>query len=190
MMALRRGFKTEANDIAREVRAELGLRSAAPLDPFELATHLEIPVIGMSELSGDARSAVNYFSIVDSSSFSAVTVFRGSLRVVIHNDTHSPGRQASNVCHETSHGLLLHSPTPAIDDRGCRDWDPQAEAEADWLCGALLVPDEAALNVVRRGLSISTAAQLYGVSNKMMKYRIGVTGARKRIQRMSGARSL
>ena len=100
MMALRRGFKTEANDIAREVRAELGLRSAAPLDPFELATHLEIPVIGMSELSGDARSAVNYFSIVDSSSFSAVTVFRGSLRVVIHNDTHSPGRQASNVCHE------------------------------------------------------------------------------------------
>lgn len=188
-MALRWGFKTEASDIAREVRTELGLLRSAPLDPWKLAEHLDIPVDGMSELSGDVRSAVAYFSVVDPSSFSAVTVFRGPRRIIVHNDTHSPGRQASNVCHETSHALLLHPPTPAIDDRGCRDWDPELEAEADWLCGALLVPEEATLSIVRRGMSISEAARAYGVSEKMMNFRTNVTAARTRIRRVSGTRS-
>ena len=43
MTALRRGFKTEANDIAREIRQELGLGLADPLDPWVLAAQLEIP---------------------------------------------------------------------------------------------------------------------------------------------------
>ena len=188
-MALRRGFKTEANDIAREVRADLGLRREAPLDPWELADQLDIPVNGMSELSADARSAVRYFRDVDPSSFSAVTVFRGFRRLIVHNDTHSQGRQASDVCHETSHALLLHPPTPAIDDKGRRDWDAEMEAEAECLSGTLLVPEEAALYIVRRGLPIPIAAEEYGVTPKMMDFRIAVTAARRRVQRMSGARS-
>jgi hypothetical protein len=42
---LRRGFKTEANDIAREIRGELGLRDVEPLDPWKLAAALEVRVI-------------------------------------------------------------------------------------------------------------------------------------------------
>src|SRR5438046_1606223 len=51
-MVLRRGFKTEANHIAREVRAELGLRFIDPLDPWALARHLEIQVVPLSSYAG------------------------------------------------------------------------------------------------------------------------------------------
>src|SRR5579859_3730759 len=42
---MRRGFKKEANEIALEIRAELGLGPRAPLDPWKLAQHLLIPLI-------------------------------------------------------------------------------------------------------------------------------------------------
>ena len=105
----------------------------------------------------------------------------------MHNNSHSPGRQASNVCHELAHGLLLHKPTPTFDDQGCRYWSKEVEDEANWLSGVLLVPDEAAISVVRRGIDPARAAYYYGVSAQMMKFRINVSGARKRVKRFSRA---
>ena len=64
-----------------------------------------------------------------------------------------------------------------------RAWDEDEEDEADWVAGALLVSDEAAVAIVRRGLSIRDASRLYGVSVRMMQFRINVTGARKRVER-------
>src|SRR6266542_3762268 len=87
----RSGFKTEANDLAREIRKELGLRLLDPLDPWRLADHLAIEVIPLSELVDDADGAVRYLLDVDPASFSAVTVFYGTERLIVHNDGHSPG---------------------------------------------------------------------------------------------------
>lgn len=182
-MAFRHGFKTEANETAREIRKELKLPAADALDPWKLAQYLEIPVMPLSAFSDSASRGVEYFTHGDQSAFSAVTVFSGSRRIIVHNDSHHPVRQASNLAHELSHGLLLHPPTPALDDRGCRDWDPDVESEADWLAGALLVTEEAALRIVRLGLSIPVAAAQYGVSEPMMRFRLNVTGAYKRVQR-------
>ena len=117
-----------------------------------------------------------------------MTIFNGSHRLIVHNDFHSQGRQASNICHELSHGLLLHPPTPIFDERGCRYWSKDIEDEANWLASTLLVPDAAAISVVRRGISIEDAAALYGVSKQMMNFRINVSGARKRVRRLSSWR--
>ena len=182
-MPLRRGFKSEANEIARITRAELGVGPANPIDPWQLADYLNVPVEPMSNLRDVAGPAVSYFSGVDSSSFSAVTVFSGSYRMIVHNDSHFPGRQKSNITHELSHALLLHPPAPAIDDKGCRIWNRDVEDEAEWLSGTLLVPEKAALRVVRWGLTIKEAAKIYGVTNKLMTFRINLTGARKRASR-------
>lgn len=181
-MALRRGFKAEANEIALEVRRELGLRPVDWLDPWALARHLEIPVHPIAALSQLAPSAWRHFSEVHPTVFSAVTVFDGLRRAIYHNDAHSPGRQASNLAHELAHGLLLHPPTPALDDRGCREWDQDIEDEATWLGGALLITEHAALSIVRRGLSLGQAATIYGVSEQMVGYRLNVTGARRRVR--------
>jgi Zn-dependent peptidase ImmA (M78 family) len=182
-MALRRGFKNEANEIAREVRKELGLRPVDRLDPWRLAGHLDIPVVPLSALEDTAPDGVRHFTAVEPGAFSAVTVFRGPTRLIVHNDSHTQGRQASNIAHELGHGLLLHPPAPALGDGGCREWDQILEEEANWLAGALLVSEEAAVLVVRRSLSLEEAATAYGVSEAMMRFRINVTGARKRVAR-------
>lgn len=180
-MPLRRGFKAEANDIAREVRAELGLAATDPLDPWRLAQHLDIPVHTLSSMRKYAPFAAYHFSCVDIDAFSAVTVFRGRERHIIHNDFHSRGRQASDLAHELAHGLLLHPPTPALNEVGSRNWDQTVEDEASWLGGALLISEEAALMVARKRWSLLQAALHYGVSEDMIRFRLNVTGAQKRI---------
>ncbi len=182
-MGLRRGFKSEADQIAREIRSELGLAPAACLDPWHLARHLEIPIVGLSEVADTAPNAARQFGIVDTAAFSAVTVFRGHVREIVHNDFHLPGRQASNVAHELSHGLLLHPPAPALNDLGLRDWDAALEEEANWLAGALLIPVEAAMFIARQGWSDELAAEKYKVSQRMVLFRMNVTAARRRVQR-------
>ena len=92
------------------------------------------------------------------------------------------GRQASNIAHELAHSLLWHEPAPAFDGDGMREWNAEQEEEAQWLAGALLISEEAALSIVRRKLSLDDAAQLYGTSVDMVRGRINVTGARKRAE--------
>lgn len=182
-MALRRGFKSETKVIAREIRAEMHLSPMAPLDPWALANHLEIPVITLSSMNESAPNAVHHFSLVNSSEFSAITIFSGPRRIIVYNDSHVKGRQASDIAHELSHGILLHTPKPALDVNGCRNWDEDMEDEADWLSGVLLISEEAAFNIAKKGLSLDDAATYYGVSKKMVTWRLGMTGAYKRLDR-------
>ena len=63
--------------------------------------------------------------------------------------------------------------------RKCISVGAAQEEEAQWLAGALLISDEAALSIVRRKLSLQDAAQLYGVSVDMIRGRMNVTGARR-----------
>jgi hypothetical protein len=172
---LRRGFKSKANAIALEVRGELGLKPYAPLNPFTLAEHLAIPVWPLALLE-EITAAIEHFKHNEPEAFSAITVFDGWKRTIVHNDTHSPVRQNSNIAHELAHCLLEHPPVEAFDAYGCRTLDPVIEAEAAWLGGTLLVPREAAVSVMRRRLSDVQAAGLYGVSQQMLIYRMNVTG--------------
>ena len=126
-MALRRGFKTEANALARALRSELGLLFKAPLNPWKLAEHLDIPVITLSEMRESAPGPVNYLSTLGNDEFSAVTVFDDTRRVILHNDNHTLGRQASDIAHEIAHGILLHSRHQAITSNGDRYWDAVME---------------------------------------------------------------
>jgi hypothetical protein len=59
-MALRRGFKSEANWLARNVRDELGIASHLPLCPWRLAELLGFPVISISEFAESEPDAVIY----------------------------------------------------------------------------------------------------------------------------------
>jgi Zn-dependent peptidase ImmA (M78 family) len=164
----------------------MGLSAMAPLDPWALAEHLEIPVMPLTSLSDAAPNAVRYFSSINSSEFSAMTVFLNrTRRVIVYNDAHSNGRQSSDVAHELSHGLLLHHPRPALNGQGCRNWNDDVEDEAQWLAGALLISEEAALSIAKRRLPLEQAATAYGVSEQMVRWRLAMTGAYKRLARTS-----
>lgn len=180
-MGLRYGFKTEANWYAREMRRELNVPVHGALCPWKLAEHLDFPVFPLSFYEAVEPNAVAYFrSRLGQREFSAITIFHGNKRLIVHNDAHEPDRQASNIAHELAHGLLLHPPKPPIDEHGSRHYNPLLEEEANWLGPALLVSDEAAVRVVRLGLTVPAAAALYKVSGPVMQMRINVSGARKR----------
>ena len=55
------------------------------------------------------------------------------------------------------------------------------EDEATRLAGALLVPEPATIEIVRKGISISAAADHFVVSGQMIQWRINMTGARQRV---------
>lgn len=187
-MALRRGFKTFAAQLAAETRTEFGIGMFDRLDTRALAQWLAIPVVDLSSFVQEAP-AVQHLLEVETGVFSAVTVFNGSRRTVVHNDGHRAERQASNICHELSHGLLQHPPTPAMDNSGCRVWNQDIEDEATWLAGCLLIPEPAALRIARSGTSPADASVHFGVSEQMVRYRLNATGAAIRVRReMQAAR--
>ena len=180
-MILRKGFKAEAARLAGEVRRELGLDPLERLEPRHLARHLEIPIMTLSDLSDESEDAT-YLLSEGSAAFSAVTVFKGHGRVIVHNDSHSKSRQNSNLAHELSHALLFHEPTPALDGiTGSRIWNPTNEAEADWLAGELLVTPAMALAVARSQLTHPEAMERFRVSSSMLKWRLNMTGSVKRV---------
>jgi Zn-dependent peptidase ImmA (M78 family) len=182
-MTLRRGFKTEANEHARELRAELGLASHAPLSPWALAAHVGIPVVRLSELASVEPAAVRYLTRSAPEVFSAATLFSGYRRLIIYNDAHHPRRQAADLAHELSHGLLGHLPTPILNELGCRQFNRIHEEEANWLGPALLISEEAALYIAEQRLTIDAAASIYAVSRDLIAMRLAVTGAQRRMQR-------
>jgi hypothetical protein len=188
-VALRRGFKTEANEYARELRAELDLAPHAPLCPWALAEHLGIPAMRLSELARVEPAAVQYLMRTAPDVFSAATLFSGYRRLIVYNDAHHRRRQAADLAHEISHGLLAHPPAPILDDIGCRQFNRTHEEEANWLGPALLISEEAALHIVEQRMAMTVAINTYGVSRDLIAMRIGVTGAQRRVERRAARNS-
>jgi Zn-dependent peptidase ImmA (M78 family) len=179
-MGFRHGFKAEANRIALRIRDRMGLGPTDPINPFEICTRYDILVIPLSDI--DPRSP---FLNGASSAFSAVTVPGGHETAIVHNDSHHPFRRRSNICHELAHCFLGHECTPPLTEAGERARDGGIEAEANFLAGALLIPNEAALHIVSTGL-VPTAQRLYGVSEPMLTYRLRVSGAHTIYRRKMG----
>lgn len=183
-MALRRGFKTEANTYAREVRTELGLASDAPLCPFMTADHLTVPIRKLSSFAAQLPEQTACLSRRGSrAGFSAMTACFERERVIIYNDYLPPTRSHADIMHEISHLMLLHPPHRLRSDTGGRHYDSELEDEANWLGPALLVSEEAALAIAQRGMTINQAAKIYKVSPGLMQMRLNVTAAMRRVAR-------
>ena len=185
MGKLRTGFAREAESIAEGVRRELGVGNIVKLDPHALAEYLEIPALSLNQLAQAGTrvpgidAAVEVLRGPEQSALSAVTVFAGTQRMIVYNDRHGPARQASDICHEIAHGLLLHAPSPALDDRGCRAWNTDVENEAAYLGGALLIPGKGARWIAKCGMNPALAAARFGCSHEMVNWRLNESGARR-----------
>ena len=58
-------------------------------------------------------------------------------------------------------------------------YDKEQEEEADWLAACLLLPRDALVLIMRRSLDAIEAAELYGVSRRMLTYRLAMTGVKR-----------
>ena len=176
-MALRRGFKSEAERIARDVRTELGMKAAQSVEPEVLAKLLGIEVRAGDELI--PRERFSELERIQPDSFSACTLRPSPDRlVVVYNPLSAQSRQRSDVAHELAHALLDHdlSRVERLGDVTFLSCDPTQEEEASWLSGCLLLPRTLLLAEVRRGSGAKDIAKKYGVSERMAQYRLDVTG--------------
>lgn len=181
-----RGFKTWCERYSTDTRKTLGLAGSAPLDTRALAKHLGVRVWMPNDVPGLSDDALDVLLRNDGktpSCWSAVTLVVQKKVVVILNASHSLARQASDLTHELSHRVLEHEAQEVdVTEEGImllRNYEKAQEEEADWLSGCLLLPREALLHIRRRGLADGEAVALYGVSMKMLTYRLARTGVNR-----------
>jgi hypothetical protein len=176
---MQRGFKSYAEGLAVEVRQEMGIPAHARLCAFELTKFLGIPTIGFSKLAPAAKEfgvTAKQLKALEKEVHGLCIPF-GPGRVILYNDNNLPARQQSDVAHEASHVLLRH-PLADIVSRAVSQRSKELEDEAAHLGGTLLLPLPAALHVLREGISLAAAAEVYGISIEMVTYRCNVSGAR------------
>lgn len=182
---MQRGFKSFAEALSIRVRAEMGIPAHGRLCAFELTEYLGVPTLGFSTLTAGAEQLG-----VTAKELQALTkevhglcIPYGAGRAILYNDSNQPARQQSDVAHEASHVLLGH-PFEGLATVGQRR--NELEAEAIHLGGALLIPLPAALHILRQRLPLDEAAERYGVSSEMVRYRCNASGARVIQQRADG----
>ncbi|MEQ9323397.1 MAG: ImmA/IrrE family metallo-endopeptidase [Polyangiaceae bacterium] len=156
-----------------------------PLDPRNLAQEMGIPVMSLRDLAGAGVSekSLRRFTHEAPGDFSALTVVLGEYRLIVENSAHFRGRRTNSVAHELSHVLLGHDPSRSTVCDGGRLWDRQQEGEADWLAGELLIPRKAALRIARNAIGDTAAAEHYGVSVPLVRWRLDHSGARIQARR-------
>jgi len=181
-----RGFKTWCEKYSTNKRKELGLAPSAPLDTIALAKNLGVRVWTPNDVPGLSAEALQVLLRNDGktpSCWSAVTLVVGSKVLVILNSAHSLARQASDLTHELAHRIRGHEAQEVdVTEDGLmllKSYDKQQEDEADWLSGCLLLPREALLAIRKCRMEDASAAAGYGVSIKMLTYRMAMTGVNR-----------
>lgn len=160
----------------------MNLLPSAPIDPWQLATHEQIKVCTPGDIPGLSETHIQTLLRNDGtpSCWSAVTLMVGARTLVILNSSHPRGRQANDLSHELSHRILAHTPqemdVTADGIMMLKSYDKMQEEEADWLSGCLLLPRDALISIRRRRLDKVDAAKEYGVSQKMLSYRLAMSG--------------
>ena len=182
-MALRRGFKSEAERIAKQVQADLGLSISESVEPKLIAELLGIEVRAGDELI--PRERFEELGDIQADAFSACTLRPSPDRtVVVHNPLSPKTRWKSDIAHELAHTLLDHelSRVQRLGDVTFLSCDPVQEEEAAWLSGCLLLPRALLLAEIQRGAGARDIARKYGVSERMAQYRLDVTGVERQNQ--------
>ena len=190
---MRRGFKQAAERQALAFRGVLGLAATAPLPAVQLADHLAVTLISVTDIpclpTDDLRQLVE----TDSESWSAITLPIEESWLVISNPVHSAARQESNLMHELAHLICEHRPGRLHQIEGIpfpvREYDDNQEEEAAWLGGCLQIPRTAMLRSVERGMSNEQIAEHFGASLQLVRYRRNVTGVDVQLRRRSRRRS-
>ena len=180
-MALPRGFKAEAERIAKRLRADAGVARTAPLDLRSVAESLDVRIVSAKKLV--PIESLQEIERIQAYAFSACTFEINERHIIVYNPIRTRPRRRSDIAHELAHIILKHDLTEIqylneVTFRTCR---PDQEQEATALGGTLLIPRTALLDEARDGAMIDQVAKKYGVTKQMAQFRWNATGVERQV---------
>ena len=188
-MALRRGFKAEAERLATDVWSDMGLCPGDCMDARELAKHVGCVVRRADELVDIAK--LKQLKRVQDDAFFACTFKLPQGHAIVFNPLMAETRRNSDIAHEVSHIVLDHrlSRLDRLGDVAFLSCNKQQEEEAAWLSGCLLLPRFALLHDLTKGMRSRTIATKRVLSPDMVDYRRRVTGIERQLSARRPGRS-
>lgn len=180
---MKRGFKTQAEKKAIEIRKELGLYASSPLAGETLAKHLGMEIRTPHQINGLTELDFSLLLRTERSAWSAFSLKANGKVYIVHNPIHSKARTQSNLMHEISHILCGHEKETITPFGGCmfRDFNKGQEEEAEWLGGCLQLPRPALLWAVRRGMKNPEIAIYFNASEEMVRFRRNKSGVDRQL---------
>ena len=181
-MVLRRGFKAEAERLAKDIWSAMSLTPNDRIDAVKLAEHVGCIVCSADALV-DIAKLEELYRIQDNAFFACTFELPGDRYAIVFNPLMSDTRRNSDVAHEVAHIVLGHrlSRLERLDDVAFLSCDKQQEDEAAWLSGCLLLPRVALVHDLRRGRKPGDIARSRVLSTEMVDYRVRVTGVARQL---------
>lgn len=185
---LGRGFKTDSETIATQLRRDIGVAHYGRLEARALAKHLGMKVRYPSQLPSIAAAGIEGLGRPgEKQHWSAVLIkVAGQPGLILTNPHHSPAREESNIFHELAHYICGHEPIriQVIGGLPFREFDDQQELQAEYLGFALHLNRESLFYSVRNGLDDAQICSRYCASSQLVRLRMNVTQV-KRILRVA-----
>jgi Zn-dependent peptidase ImmA (M78 family) len=161
------------------IRKFAGITPFVALDPYKLAERLGMKVVDISSLKEITIENAHKLLIEKSHEWSGASsgiLPDGSVFIIL-NTTQSIWRRKATLMEEICHVLLGHQcdRLPLNQTQKRRDYDERQEFEAYGVGAAALVPYIALKHFHSQEYPNSQIAQLFGVSESLVKYRSIIT---------------
>lgn len=178
-----RGFKTDAENLAHEIRREMGLPTHSRIMAKQIAElfgakvmvprDLDIGNETLEELEGPSVKRWSAFVIPFKS-----PKIRHRL---VHNPLHHEHRQEANILHEMGHLICGHEPKSMtmMGSIPIRNFDKTDEDQANYLGYALQLPKDALFHALRNGWSEDRISTEYFASLEAVRLRLNITGSKR-----------
>jgi hypothetical protein len=189
---------------ALKIRNFAGVALDERLDPFELAGCAGLQVISLDQVKGLSEETRKQLLSVDPGSWSggASKSLPDGSRLIILNPQHARTRQCATLMEEVCHVFLGHQPSriqasasnvqrvESLHGRrhAFRDYNDTDEEEAYAVGAAALVPYYGLRRALEEGITVATIARRYGVSMKLVEYRLKVSHLWAEYQQHTGSR--
>lgn len=181
----KRGFKKFAENKSIELRKAVGVKPSQPLSGISLATYLNVKVLYPPDIPEIDSYSLKCLLRGSDSEWSGVALQLSSQTIVIINNSHSSARQESTIMHELAHIVCGHSMGEfKVLSEGIflRSFNREHESEAEWLGGCLQLPAVALYFCYKNGLSDQEIAQKFNSSIEMVRFRMNMSGIKKRVK--------
>lgn len=166
---------------ALHIRRFAGVKIDECFDPYLLAGYARLHVISLDDIQDLPSNVRSRLLEDDAGSWSggASRPLPDGSRLVVLNPTHGRERQVATLMEEICHVLLGHDPNrlgSVPGDGASRDYNQAEEEEAYAVGAAVLVPYYVLRSALEKHLSVRELAKRYGVSCRLVEYRLKVSG--------------